>query len=276
MVQAETCRDDPKNMSWTLQQHHGPVAASILLPQYACFQRVWSHFLLSLLLKASGCCLFSAQDINTTCSLVLLEITEDCRSAGVGSWDFLLFGCLFFSEHNALWNSNSYCHFTNFSTWNHPVCSMDNTGIWKGERDPSGEGSTHKGEYQQGPLEPPPKLCQFTKPTALPGVPVFLFLSLFLFYLNSIQKTSKYVNEVLRCIYMRHRFEFCLKSIKEGVGSIPISEKWEEFGEGLCSSLNCWRRDSKSYGKQGISVGCCWWVMAEVKPCTKRAVEEKG
>lgn len=40
--------------------------------------------------------MISAYDINTTCLLVLMEITEDCRSAGIGSWDFLLLGDAFF------------------------------------------------------------------------------------------------------------------------------------------------------------------------------------
>lgn len=47
---------------------------------------------------------------------------------------------------------------------------------------------------------------------SLAGVPLSLFLSLF--HLHSILKPSKYVNEVLRCIYTKHRFEFCLKSKK--------------------------------------------------------------
>lgn len=94
---------------------------------------------------------------------------------------------------------------------------------------------------QTVPIYPPHNLAR---------VPLSLFLSLFLFHLHSIQKPSKHVNEVLRCIHMRRRFEFCLKSVKEGVGSVPIPEKWEELGEGLCSSLNCWRRDSKSYGNR--------------------------
>lgn len=46
--------------------------------------------------------------------------------------------------------------------------------------------------------------------------PVSLSFPVPLPHLPSMLKTSKYVNEVLRCIYTRHRLEFYLKSVKEG------------------------------------------------------------
>lgn len=80
---------------------------------FFCCYWIWSDFLSFLFLKAtgccffSGCCLFSLYNINNTCSLLLLKITSDDRSAGTGSLDFC-FSEGFLSMHNSLWKPNSF------------------------------------------------------------------------------------------------------------------------------------------------------------------------